>query len=111
MKVDSYIESLLRKWGNEWFSEDLRYPHRCAYLKDYRPKGYKELENDIDRPEVERLAEWMPINLTPMKIHVLRVRYRRRIRNKREAAKALQMSERRYREYFESAIHKIQNNF
>ena len=117
MKVDAYIEGLLRKWGREWFSEDLGYPHRCAYLKDYRPKGYRELANDPDRPEVERLAEWMPINLTTIRIHVLRVRYRKRMRNKRKAARWMkrngfpEMSEHRYREYFNDAIRKIQGNF
>ena len=59
MKVDAYIESLLRKWGREWFSEDLSYPHRAAGFQEYRPKGYKEIAHDIDKPEVERLAEWM----------------------------------------------------
>jgi len=111
MRVDAHIEGLLRKWGREWFSEDLGYPHRCAYLKDYRPKGYKELEHDMDRPEVERLAEWLPIHLTTMRIHVLQIRYRQKVRHKRKAARLLGMSEKRYREYFNQAILKIQNYF
>ena len=111
MKVDSYIETLLRKWGREWFSEDIGYPHICSYLKEYRPTGYRETPHDMDGPEVERLAEWMPLNLTTMRIHVLRVRYRRKIRNKRKAAKAMQISERRYREYFNDAIRTIESRF
>jgi len=111
VKVDKHIETLLRKWGREWFSEDIGYPHICSYLSQYRPQGYRETSQDMDSPEVERLAEWMPVNLTAMRIHVLRIRYRRRIRNKRKAAKALQISERRYREYFNEAIRIIENRF
>lgn len=117
MKPDSYLESLLRKWGREWFSEDLGYPHRCSACRDYRPKGYKELGHDIDRPEVERLAEWLPINLSNMRIHVLRARYRKRMRNKQKAAAWMKkngfpsMSERKYREQFNSAIRTIQKRF
>ena len=117
MKVDRYIEGLLRKWGREWFSIDLGYPHRCAYLKDYRPKGYRQLANDPDRPEVERLAEWMPINLRTIEIDVLRIRYRKKIRHKRKAARYMSrngwpyMTEQRYREYFNDSIRKIEKNF
>ena len=117
MRVDRYLENLLRKWGREWFSEDLSYPHKCAYLKDYRPKGYKEISHDMDAPEVERLAEWMPINLGTMRIHCLRVRYRKRIRNKRRAARWMskngfpKMSEQRYREYINDAYRIMNERF
>lgn len=111
MKVDSYIESLLRKWGAMYFSEDLSYPHRCAYLGAWRSKEDKGAENDLDLPEVERLAEFMPLYLTTMKIHVLRIRYRKKIRHKRKAARLLNISEKRYRECFNSAIRIIQERF
>ncbi len=111
MKPDKYIEGLLRKWGHKWFSEDLDYPHYCKYLKDYRAKGYREEAQDLDLPEVERLAEFMPLNLSPVKIHVLRIRYRQKIRNKRKAARLLGLTEQNYRKYLNSAIRIISDRF
>ena len=117
MKLDAYYESLLRKWGALWFSEDLGYPHRCAYLKDYRPKGYKEEMHDMDYPEVERLAEFMPLHIGSMGIHCLRIRYRKRIKNKRRAASYMKkhgfpsMSEHRYRELLNNAFRVINERF
>lgn len=111
MKVDSYINSLLAQWGREWFSEDLDYPHLCPYLKEYRPKGYKEEPHNMDRPEVERLAEWMPVNLGRIRIDVLRTRYRKQIRHKRRAARFMGISEDKYRQYFNDAIRTIEARF
>jgi hypothetical protein len=117
MKPDSYLEELLRKWGRHWFSENLYYPQRCAYLKQYRPKGYKEETADLDAPEVERLAEFMPLHIGTMGIHCLRVRYRQKIRNKRRAAKymteklGLSMSEHRYRQVLNNAYRILNERF
>ena len=117
MKVDSYIEGLLRAWGREPDTERLLYPPVCVYLKDYRPKGYKEEAHNMDRPEVERLAEWMPWNLRTMQIWVLKVRYKKQIRHKRKAARWMSrngfpnMTEQRYREDFNAAIRAIEKRF
>ena len=111
MKLDAYHESLLRKWGDLWFTVDLSYPHRCAYLKEYRPKGYKEEMHDIDMPEVDRLAEFMPLHIGPLGIHCLRMRYRRKVRHKRKAARLMGISEKRYRECLNHAYRIINERF
>lgn len=111
LRVDPQIENLLKKWGRMWYSLDLGYPHRCAYLKDYRPKGYKEETADLDAPEVERLAEWMPWNLNTIHIHCLRIRYRQKVRNKRKAARLLNITEHLYRTRFNEAIRVIEKRF
>ena len=87
------------------------YPTQCPYLKEYRPKGYKEIAHDMDLPEVERLSEWMTWNLSPLLIAVLRYRYRKQIRNKRRAAKKMGISEFQYRGFYNSAIRTIQERF
>ena len=111
MAVDSYIESLLRKWGREAESIYLGLPKQCPCFKEYRAKGYREEAIDIDYPEVERLAEFLALNLSPIRISVLRVRYRREIRHKRKAARYMGLSENCYREYFNDCIRVIETRF
>ena len=109
--VDKYIEGLLNRWGKFWFSEDLGYPHECVYCKLYRAKGYRSEPYDPIKDEAHRLAEFMPIHLSPLRIGVLRVRYRKNIRHKRKAAKHMGISERRYREYYNDAVGIIEARF
>ena len=111
MIPSNYTEVLLEKWGLEWFSEDLGYPHRCPSCSGWRHPGYRVTGVDIDSPVVEQLAMFMPENLSPMKIHVLRVRYRMGIRDKRKAAKRMRISELRYRQYYNQAIDIIETRF
>jgi len=108
---------LLKKWGRSYFSLDLGYYHKTPYLKEYLPKGYREDSTDLDYPEVERLAEWMPWNLNCIGIHCLRVRYRKKIYNKQKAASHMkktgfpEMTERRYRESLNTAHRTITERF
>ena len=74
MRVDSYIESLLRKWGKLPVSVYLGYPRQSPCFREYRPKGYREDATDLDSGEVDRLSEFLAENLRPMQISVLRVR-------------------------------------
>lgn len=111
MQVDSYIELLLRKWGQLWYTIYLGYPLVCPACRDYRPKGYREEANDIDSPEVDRLGEFMSENISITCLAVLRVRYRQKIRNKRKAAKYMGLTERKYCDYFKDAIDIIHNRF
>jgi hypothetical protein len=89
----------------------LGFPPICPYLKDYRPKGYRDSAQDLNMPEVERLAEFMPLHLTPNEITALRARYRQRIRHKRKAARFLGWKEQDYRERLNRAIRKISERF
>ena len=111
MRVDSYIESLLRKWGMMPTSVYLGLPRVCPCFREYLPVGYREDCTDIDKDEVERLSYFIAENLTPMRQSVLRVRYRHQIRYKRKAARYMGISEARYREYFEDSIKIIENRF
>jgi hypothetical protein len=111
MRVDSYIEDLLRKWGSLPESVYVGIYKRCPYLKEYRPRGYKDSPIDLDRSEVERLADFLSANLSPMRIMVLRVRYRHKVRYKRKAARLLGLSEARYNDYFKDCINAIESRF
>ncbi len=66
---------------------------------------------NLDGNDAERLAMWMPGNISPMRIAVLRVRYREKIRHKRKASRWMGISEDRYRGYFNDAIRAIENSF
>ena len=111
MRVDSYIETLLRKWGNLPASVYLGYPRQCPCFKEYLPVGYREDSTDLDRGEVDRLSEFLAENLSPIRIAVLRIRYQHRVRYKRRAARRMGISEDRYREYFNDSIKVIENRF
>ena len=111
MRVDPYIEVLLRKWGKLPESVYIGYPKQSPCFREYRPKGYRQDLTDLDREEVDRLSEWMSINLSPLHISVLKIRYRKWIRYKRKAARLLGISEKRYREYFNDCIKAIENRF
>jgi len=111
MKVDSYIEMLLRKWGRCWMSEYLGYPRKSPMFSEYIPKGYREEKPDADMPQVERLAEFISDNILDIRYQVLRIRYRVGERNVRKAAKQLGISEHVYNELFKSAIESIYRGF
>ena len=108
---DAYTEALLRSWGNLNFAESLGFPPVCVTFKEYTGAGYRESTFNIDKVEANRLAEWMPLNLTELRIAVLRVRYGQGVGHKRKAAKKLGISERRYRETFNDAIRIIEARF
>ncbi len=110
-KIEQSTEALLNRWGRLHFTEDLGCPKVCVTFKEYQPPGYRESRFDPAHEEADRLAEWMPLNLTRMRILTLMVRYRQGVRHKRKAAKKLVISEKQYREYFNDAIRIIETRF
>ena len=114
MRVDGEIENLLRKWGRDTGKDaKIGFYDRCPYLKQYRPKGYREEANDMDRPETDRLERFICESFTPLQVAILRIRYRQpgAIRHKRIAARRLGIREKEYREGFNSAVRYITDCF
>jgi len=109
--MDNYLEVLLRKWGKMPGYVYLGYPKTCVYCKEWTPPGFRDDCTDLDADDAERLAMWMPGNISPMRIAVLRVRYREQVRHKRKAARWMGISEERYRGYYNDAIRAIENGF
>jgi len=109
--IDNYLEALLRKWGRMPGYVYLGYPRYCVYCREWTAPGFRDDCTDLDADDAERLAMWMPGNVSPVRIAVLRVRYREKVRHKRKAAKWLGISEARYRGYFNDAIRAIESGF
>ena len=112
--IDKEIEHLLRRWGVDTGKDmHIGYYDRCPYLKEYRPKGYRETPNDMDRPTVDRLERFICEHLEPLQVAILRIRYRQpgAIKHKRVAARKLGIPEKIYRERFNSAVNYITYNF
>ena len=109
--MDNYLEVLLRKWGKMPGYVYLGYPKTCVYCKEWTPPWFRDDCTDLDADDAERLAMWMPGNISPMRIAVLRVRYREQVRHKRKAARWMGISEERYRGYYNDAIRAIESGF
>ena len=109
--IDNYLEALLRKWGRMPGYVYLGYPRYCVYCREWTAPGFRDDCTDLDANDAERLAMWMPGNISPMRIATLRVRFRERIGHKRKAAKFMGISEAQYRGYFNDAIRAIENGF
>jgi len=111
--IDKEIEHLLRKWGKQTGKDAaIGYYKRSPYIH-WVPKGYRETPNDMDIPTVDRLESFICQNLDPLKIAVLRIRYRQPggIKHKRIAARRLGIPEKLYREQYNSAVNYLTYNF
>jgi len=114
--MDNYTEALLRTWGRLPGYVYLGYPRSCVYCREWTAPGFRDDCTDLDADDAERLSMWMPGNISPMRIAVLRVRYQALgdkppIRHKRRAARWMGISEERYRGYFNDAIRAIESGF